>query len=548
MRAPGVDSVASSESPKNGPSRGAWVALLLAALVSGVTLRISAWIDGELWLDEYHTLLLAGASSVREVLALTAVEAHPPLYLLGLHLFVRLLGDDPLIAKGLSVAFGVAALVLVAVVVWRQRGREAAAVAAALLGGSAVAVHYSTEVRPYAVVAFTLLLGVLTTVAAVERPSARTYLAQGAALLAALALNFFALTLLPVGPALALLRRRGRLLLHQVLLGAIVFLAASPPLIRVATQLPPEANEYVQRLWSGRTSLDALVAVARDLLPSGRWPPAYGPGARRGALDAALEGFGVVGALLVLAGGAAAAARRRPGPGPGLLEAGCAALLVSAAALAISSFALGRPVVTPGRFAASFVPVAALIGGAAVGWGRVARAGAVLLALVATANAGVALLARDPGIRLDGNRLAAIVVAKEFRQPLLVLSVGLTGTPLKYELRERKDVDFASFPPDVDEHFGWWAPEKALGEPAALARGAAALARRAAEAASQGRAVLVTGADHPVATPLLAALGRDFVARPLHELARGALVLVPRRELTGRVPAGAVGEAPAQRR
>jgi hypothetical protein len=548
MKAPIVDPVASSASPENGMSRGAGVALLVVALVAGVTLRLSGWIEGELWLDEYHTLILAGASSVREVLAFTAAEAHPPLYLLGLHLFMRLLGDDPLIAKGLSVAFGVAALLLVAAVAWHRWGRGASAVAAALLGGSAIAVHFSTEVRPYSVVALTLLLGVLTTVAAVERPSARTYLAQGASLLAALALNFFALTLLPVGPLLALLRRRGRLFLHQALMGTVVLLATSPPLIRVATQLPLEANEYVQTLWSGRTALDALVAVARDLLPSGRWPPSYGPGASRSVLDPALEGLAVVGALLVLAGGAVAVARRRPGAGPGLLEAGCAALLVSAAALTVASFALGRPVVTPGRFAASFVPVSALLGGAAVTWGRAGRAGAVLLAVVAFASAAAALLARDVGIRVDRTRVAAIVVAKDYQHPLLVLSVGLTGTPLKYELRERTDVEFASFPPDVDEHFGWWAPAKALGEPAALARDAGWLARRAVEAASQGRTVLVTGADHPVATPLRAALDRYFVARPLHELARGSFVLVLRREPPGPVPAGTVDEDRRQRR
>ncbi|MDX9733555.1 MAG: hypothetical protein RBU36_05485, partial [Thermoanaerobaculia bacterium] len=317
-------------------------------------------------------------------------------------------------------------------------------------------------------------------------------------------------------------------------IGAVAVLVTSPPLVRVATELPPEANEYLQTFWQGRTAVDALVVVGRDLLPSGRWPPAYGSTARRTGFDQGLEAFAMAGVVLVLAGAGAAGFARGGSRRLDLLDAGCAALLASAAALASASFLLGRPVVTPGRFAASFLPVVALLVGTAAAWGSVGRAGSLLLAAVAAANAGATLVGSEQdGVRIDRNELVSVVAARELRGPLLVISVGLTGTPLKYELRTRRDVSFASYPVEVDSHFGWWAPQKALSEPGALRRDAAMLTDRAVAAAREGRIVLLTGGDHPVAAPLHAALSQAFLARPLHPLARGASVLVLREAVPG---------------
>ena len=525
---------ASQPQGRDATRRLASSALLIAVLGIGTILRLSEGISGGVWLDEHHTLLLAGAPTISEVLARTSMEAHPPAYLIALHLVMRLVGEDPLVAKGLSVLCGVATLLLVALAAHRRRGVLSAIVASTVLGGSAVAVHFATEIRPYAVVALTILVGLLATVSAVERPTLWRLLAQAGALIVALGLNFLALVLLPVGPLLGLLRAKPRLVAKQLLIGAVAVLVTSPPLVRVATELPPEANEYLQTFWQGRTAVDALVVVGRDLLPSGRWPPAYGSTARRTGFDQGLEAFAMAGVVLVLAGAGAAGFARGGSRRLDLLDAGCAALLASAAALASASFLLGRPVVTPGRFAASFLPVVALLAGTAAAWGSVGRVGSLLLAAVAAANAGATLVGSEQdGVRIDRNELVSVVAARELRGPLLVISVGLTGTPLKYELRTRRDVSFASYPVEVDSHFGWWAPQKALSEPGALRRDAAMLTGRAVAAAREGRIVLLTGGDHPVAAPLHAALSQAFLARPLHPLARGASVLVLREAVPG---------------
>ncbi|HYN44332.1 MAG TPA: glycosyltransferase family 39 protein [Thermoanaerobaculia bacterium] len=530
---------------KAGARHGMWAAIFAISLIAGVVLRLSEWIGAGLWLDEYQTLLAAGAPSLRDVLALASVEAHPPLYWLLLHVVMRSVGSDPLVAKGLSLVFGIAALLVTAVVARRRWGVPAGIVAAVVLGGSAVAVHYSTEARPYALVAFALHLGLLSSVAAVERPAVGTYLAQGAALLFALSLNFFALTLLPVGPALALFRRRGRLLLHQILISTVVFLVTSPPLVRVATRIPPEANEYLQTFWAGRHPAEVLAAVGWDLMPSSRWPPAHGPGAKRTPLDPVLEGASLAGVLLVLAGGAAASLRSRRSAQGGMVETACITVLASAVAMAVFSILVGRPVVTPGRFAASFVPAVALLAGAATMWSRSGLVGSVLLATVAAASTGASFLKREAGIAVDRGELTAKIVASGPPGPFLVVSVGLSGTPVRYYLRQRPDVTYASFPPDVDDHIGWWAPAKALGEPAALARDAERVARRAVDASREGQVVLLIGADHPVASPLRAALSRTFELRPLHGLVRGAFVLQPRTEPSSRGdPKGALPAKP----
>lgn len=336
--------------PQSGDAtrRRVFSALLIAVLGIGTILRLSEGISGGVWLDEYHTLLLAGSPTISAVLARTSVEAHPPAYLIALHLVMRFVGDDPLVAKGFSVFCGLATLLLVALAAHRRRGILSAIVASTVLGGSAVAVHFATEIRPYAAVALTILVGLLATVSAVERPTLWRLLAQAGALVVALGLSFLALVLVPVGPLLGLLRGKARFVATQLMIGAVAVLVTSPRLIRVATELPPEANEYLQTFWQGRTAFDALVVVGRDLLPSGRWPPAYESGARRTGFDQALETFGVAGVVLVLAGVVVAGLRRKGGRRLDLFDAGCAALLVSAAALASASFLLGATGRNPG--------------------------------------------------------------------------------------------------------------------------------------------------------------------------------------------------------
>ncbi len=313
---------ASQPQGRDATRRLASSALLIAVLGIGTILRLSEGISGGIWLDEYHTLLLAGAPTISEVLARTSVEAHPPAYLIALHLVMQLVGDDPLVAKGFSVLCGVATLLLVALAAHRRRGVLSAIVASTVLGGSAVSVHFATEIRPYAAVALTILVGLLATVSAVERPTLWRLLAQAGALIVALGLNFLALVLLPVGPLLGLLRTKPRLVAKQLMIGAVAVLVTSPPLVRVATELPPEANEYLQTFWQGRTAVDALVVVGRDLLSSGRWPPAYGSTARRTGFDQGLEAFAMAGVVLVLAGAGAAGFARGGSRRLDLLDAG----------------------------------------------------------------------------------------------------------------------------------------------------------------------------------------------------------------------------------
>jgi hypothetical protein len=149
-----------------------WIVLL--ALV----LRLARLGFQPLWWDEGWSLYFA-TSDPGAMLQLTAVDIHPPLYYLLLHLWTKLFGPSPISVRLLSVLIGAAAVPLIYLVGRRlfgqqiptdpdrsrpigPAGREGANVgllAALLLAISPFHIYYSQEVRMYGLVT---LLGLAT--------------------------------------------------------------------------------------------------------------------------------------------------------------------------------------------------------------------------------------------------------------------------------------------------------------------------------------------------------------------------------------------------
>lgn len=489
-------------------------------MAAGLVLRVGEVSRARLWLDEYTVLEIASLPTIAEVLRSVATQNNSPLY----HLLVRALPgaiDFPFVARVVSLLFSLATLALGARMALRRWGACAAAVAASLIALSSVAVHFSSEIRPYAILSLLFLVAAAALDASILRPGPGPLVLLFVTTVLAIGLHPYGLMLLPVGPAVAL-RLRGRGLGRHVAVSAASLLVASPFLFH-QLRLPAAASEYLRNVWKSHGPLAPFVTLLLDVSPASGWPSEAGwPGpASRQAL--ALSAF-----ALILLGAVAAfrSAGRRPDEPSDPLPAILAALLGSSVLFAAAGVLLARPVVVPGRYACALVAPFALL----VGWCasrtrecRLAAYGLVLVAVLATTTSLVAPHRR--GVRPE--TLAAEALRRNARGPSLVLAVGLSGIPLRYHLRDRPDVSFRSFPPEVEGHPSWWAPGELQRRPGRLAEDGARAAHEALRAAAAGRQVFVEGIDHPVAARLLEELGREFLFRPISPYNRALFELVP---------------------
>jgi 4-amino-4-deoxy-L-arabinose transferase-like glycosyltransferase len=104
-----------------------------------------------LWWDEGWSLYFSTAK-LSQLLSLTAVDIHPPLYYLLLRAWIGVLGAGPVAVRLLSVLVGTATVPLLYLCGRRLLGERAGLLAAFLLAVSPFAVYYSQEVRMYGLV------------------------------------------------------------------------------------------------------------------------------------------------------------------------------------------------------------------------------------------------------------------------------------------------------------------------------------------------------------------------------------------------------------
>ncbi|MBN1657988.1 MAG: glycosyltransferase family 39 protein [Anaerolineae bacterium] len=130
------------------PAEGCFI--LLAALAA-LAWRLRGLDLQPLWWDEGWSVYFAVAD-VPEMMRLTAVDIHPPLYYLLLHAWVSLFGPSVLSVRFLSVLIGVAAVPLIYMVGRRLVDRRLGAATALLLTFSPLHIYYSQEVRMYGLV------------------------------------------------------------------------------------------------------------------------------------------------------------------------------------------------------------------------------------------------------------------------------------------------------------------------------------------------------------------------------------------------------------
>jgi uncharacterized membrane protein len=133
--------------------------LTLPMLLIGVLLRLVNLGGPVLWYDESGTAWMASLPFWRMVAA-TAGDTHPPLYLALMWVWVRAFGSDEFSLRLPSVIFSTLAIVLVAAIGKRlHMWHGATLLAAALMAVLPAQLHYAQETRMYALFQFEFLLG-----------------------------------------------------------------------------------------------------------------------------------------------------------------------------------------------------------------------------------------------------------------------------------------------------------------------------------------------------------------------------------------------------
>ncbi len=509
------------------PQRGlaaAGGAILALVLAAGLGLRLSETVQARLWIDEYLVLEIGSQPTASAVAAKLRSEANPPLYFLLAHVVLETAADPELSLRLISALAGTLTTVLAAWIAWRRWGLLPAIVAATLVSLSAVAVHYSAEIRPFALLGLVTLLTLEILDRALARPSIATLAVEALLIVLATSLHAYGAPLLFVGPAVCLVTGRTGVLSRQVLVTGVAGTVLLPTALLPLWRLVPETNEYLFELWKGRSPLAPAALMLRDLLPTSQWPSSLLP--PTDALLRTAEGAAALLASALLLVALATRLRRRGGWRPDTYMVALLVLLSGYVAMAVLFSLTGRPVVAPGRFSVALVAPFALAVAAASRAAPVGRACAAGLAGLAILAASLRL-ARPTVTGIRPEALAAEILGRNATGPSLILSVGLSGIPLRYAFRRRADVTFRSYPIEIERHIGWWAPRDHLRRPDELARDAEELSREALIVSRSGRRIFLEGADSPVAVPLRRALSGSFRPRLLNRLAAGLFELVP---------------------
>lgn len=138
--------------------------LIVAGLtILGLALRVARLDFQPLWWDEGYSVWFAH-QPLGELLRLTALDIHPPLYYALLGGWSQLFGLAPVALRLFSVAAGVVAIPLIWIVGRALGGRRAGLLAAGLLVINPLHIFYSQEVRMYGLVVVWTLLALLAAV------------------------------------------------------------------------------------------------------------------------------------------------------------------------------------------------------------------------------------------------------------------------------------------------------------------------------------------------------------------------------------------------
>lgn len=250
--------------------------LVVLALMA-FSLRIYRLDVQSLWRDEVDAVIFASRQISAILDTFTSVGENGPLFFLGLHAWIGLVGTSEFAIRFPSAVFGTLAVLVTYRLGAEVVGREAGLIGAILLAVSPYHIWYSQEAKMYALISLMAPLGLLIMVQALRGDRRRLWPVWAVLMTGFLYIHLFATLMALVALAWlpVLLPRRPRLTAGLVAALAAMALAAMP-IVRwlLPAALTPAETGYYPYSLSQMVGI-LLVNFSMGLRPSaGLWPVA----------------------------------------------------------------------------------------------------------------------------------------------------------------------------------------------------------------------------------------------------------------------------------
>jgi glycosyltransferase involved in cell wall biosynthesis len=151
---------------------------LSLSMLASFAISMFIGMQQSVWFDEGYSILLA-KSSVSDLLSLTAVDAHPPLYYLILKGWASIFGFSEFALRALSALFGALALGAMSLLIKKMFSKPAAIVSLPFIFLAPFLMRYNFEIRMYSLVSLLVVLATYVMLKAQESKKTRDWLIYG---------------------------------------------------------------------------------------------------------------------------------------------------------------------------------------------------------------------------------------------------------------------------------------------------------------------------------------------------------------------------------
>jgi 4-amino-4-deoxy-L-arabinose transferase-like glycosyltransferase len=221
----------------NGAVKRFWP--LVAAILIAAVLRCYRLGANSLWVDEIETLLLAQQSVAQIVRVSTSVNFIPPLYFVLVHGVLRICGESEVALRLMSVVAGICTILAAWLLTQRiTKSLGAANITAALLAVNPLHIWYSQEARPYALLTFLGISGLVALERAMRTGSVGSWVAFSTSMAAAFLTHTIGLMFALIAGVWVLQSSAGRRIVWPLLASSLaVFLSGLPFIIAISRAL-----------------------------------------------------------------------------------------------------------------------------------------------------------------------------------------------------------------------------------------------------------------------------------------------------------------------
>lgn len=151
-----------------------WLLLVLALVIFFAGISLCIGLNQSIWFDEAYSITLA-KRPVGELIRLTAIDVHPPVYYIFLHFWGNLFGFSEFSLRSSSVIMMTLAILAMSVFIKTTFNKRFAVIATCLLCLSPMLIRYGFEVRMYALATLISILAtfILSLIGREKKPGQR---------------------------------------------------------------------------------------------------------------------------------------------------------------------------------------------------------------------------------------------------------------------------------------------------------------------------------------------------------------------------------------